>query len=95
MRFFPFQRFTVHGNSMLPKLKAGQDVLVWCWFYTPKVGDIVVIKVNGKEMIKRVQKTDDRRIFVVGDNEKESTDSRKFGPINRKQIIGKVIWYQR
>ena len=80
---------------MLPILKPGQDVLVFNWWMLVgiKVGDIVAIKVNGKEMIKRIQKPDDRRIFVIGDNERESTDSRKFGPINKSQIIGKVIWF--
>ncbi|MBI2018185.1 S26 family signal peptidase [Candidatus Daviesbacteria bacterium] len=78
---------------MLPTLKPGQDVLVWCWFYKLKVGDIVAIKINVKEMIKRVrQMSSDRGAFVQGDNEKESTDSRNFGWINKKDIIGKVIW---
>jgi len=77
---------------MLPTLKPGQDVLVWCWFNRYKVGDIVAIKVNGKEMVKRIQTSVDRHIVVRGDNEKESTDSRKFGPIKKEQIIGKVIW---
>lgn len=78
---------------MLPTLKPGQDVLVLCWFYRLKVGDIVAIKVDGKEMIKRVHKVSDRDTYVLGDNEKMSTDSRKFGPIKRSQIVGKVIWY--
>lgn len=87
---------------MLPTLKPGQDVLVWCWFYKLKVGDIVAIKVNGKEMIKRISKfllgdepTSDREkmIYVTGDNGRMSTDSRKFGPIKKEQIIGRVIWY--
>lgn len=90
---------------MLPTLKPGQDVLVLCWVYLwsqPKVGDIVAIKVNGKEMIKRIQKTDDspgeasakrgRRIFVIGENKNMSTDSRKFGWVDKKDITGKVIW---
>lgn len=89
---FPIQRFTVSGNSMLPTLKPGQDVLVWCWFVSPKVGDIVAIRVNNREMIKRIQSCDGRSIFVMGDNQKMSTDSRKFGPIKRSQIIGKIIW---
>ena len=89
---FPLQRFTVYGNSMLPTLKPGRDVLVWCWFINPKVGDLVAIKVNGKEMVKRVRQiSSDRRIFVEGDNKKMSTDSRKFGWIDRKNLLGKVI----
>lgn len=85
---------------MLPTLKQGQDVLVLCWprfnrgwFLKLKVGDIVAIKVNGKEMIKRIHYCNDRIINVLGDNEKESTDSRKFGPIKKEQTIGKVVWY--
>lgn len=89
----PISKFTVSGNSMLPTLKEGQDVLSFNWAYLgkkPKVGDIVVIKQDGKEMVKRVQKVDGRRIFVEGDNKEESTDSRYFGPISRDQIVGKV-----
>lgn len=88
---------------MLPTLKSGQDVLIWCWFNSYKVGDIVVIQKNGKEMVKRVQKVYDpaspklrgasREYFVQGDNEQESTDSRHFGPIKKTEIVGKVIWY--
>lgn len=103
MSIFPIQRFTVSGSSMLPTLKPGQDILVLCWFYKPKAGDIVAIKVNGKEMVKRVRHMSSgplrlvgdeasRGTFVQGDNEKESTDSRNFGWINKKDIIGKVIW---
>ncbi len=78
---------------MLPTLKPGQDILVWCWFYKLKVGDLVAIKVNGKEMVKRIESFNGRGIFVSGDNESGSTDSRTFGPIKKNQIIGKVIWY--
>lgn len=76
---------------MLPTLKPGQDILVWCWFNKYRVGDIVVIKKNGKEMVKRISKIDDRRIFVMGDNERMSTDSRSFGWIDKKDISGKLI----
>lgn len=91
---FPVSRFTVHGNSMLPYLRAGQDVISFNWAYLgkkPKVGDIVVIKQNGKEMVKRVQSLNGCFIFVAGDNDKESTDSRHFGTINLDQIVGKVM----
>lgn len=80
---------------MLPTLKPGTDVLVWCWFFTLKVGDLVAIKYQGKEIIKRIHYILDREYNVIGDNKKESTDSRKFGWIDRKEIIGKVIFYQK
>ena len=88
----PISRFTINGKSMLPTLQPGQNVLSVNWFYKPKVGEIVVVEVNGKEMVKRVQKVDGRHIFVEGDNKEESTDSRYFGPISRDQIKGKVIY---
>ena len=80
---------------MLPTLKPGQDVLVLCWFYKLKVGDLVAFKNNGKVMVKRIHLYHGRSISVLGDNQKESTDSRTFGSIKKSQIIGKVIWYQR
>lgn len=89
----PVRRFTVYGNSMLPTLKPGQDILVWCWFLRLQVGDLVVFRKDIKDMVKRVEKIRHSEIFCQGDNEKESTDSRHFGWIKRKEIIGKVIFY--
>lgn len=94
MKLFPISRFTVYGNSMLPTLKPGQDVLVFNWAYLfsqPKIGDMVVIKHDGRKMIKRVQNISDQELFVEGDNKKESTDSRNFGPIDKSEIVGKVV----
>lgn len=80
---------------MLPTLKEGQEVLSFNWWRLVgvKVGDMVVVKVNGKELVKRVQKVLDREVIVYGDNKKDSLDSRKFGAIKKEQIMGKVIWY--
>ncbi len=90
----PIKRFTVHGNSMFPTLKPGQNVLCFTWAYIfgrPKIGDIVVIRKNGKNMVKRIQKVQDRKYFVQGDNRKESTDSRNFGLVGKPEIVGKVV----
>lgn len=95
MKLFPFSRFIVLGNSMFPTLIPGQSVLVYKWAYIfskPKIGDIVVIKHNGKEIIKRIKKVLNGGIFVRGDNIDASTDSRNFGFINKTDIIGKVIF---
>ncbi len=64
----------------------------WAYLFSePKIGEIVVIRHNGQEMIKRIHKVNDYSIYVTGDNEKESTDSKNFGPIGRSEIVGKVI----
>ena len=78
---------------MLPTLKPKQDILIWCWFNKYRVGDIVAIHMNGRDIIKRVEKIRKSEYFVAGDNKKESTDSRKFGWIEKEKIIGKAIFY--
>ncbi len=81
---------------MFPTLKPNQDILSFNWAYfrrKPQVGDIVIVKVKGREIVKRVTKILDGEFWIEGDNKKMSTDSESFGPISRTQIIGKVIWY--
>ncbi|OGE14161.1 hypothetical protein A3F00_05270 [Candidatus Daviesbacteria bacterium RIFCSPHIGHO2_12_FULL_37_11] len=90
---------------MMPTLHPGQELLSFNWVYLGKklkVGDIVVIKQDRKEMVKRIQRIDDssgealakqgRHIFVVGDNQSKSIDSRHFGLISMDQIVGKIVY---
>ena len=64
------------------------------WFGKPKVGDIIVLR-RETYIIKRIKKinlsVDGERFFVEGDNKSSSTDSRNFGWISKKEILGKVI----
>ena len=76
---------------MLPTLKPGDTILVWR-FSKPKVGDIVVAYPKGVPIIKRVEKTKNGQLFLVGDNPQKSTDSRQFGWVDRKQILGLVLF---
>lgn len=81
---------------MFPALKPGQDILVFKWAYffsQPKIGDIVVIRKDGKDLVKRIHNISGQEYFVQGDNQKESTDSRTFGTIKKSQITGKVVWH--
>jgi len=77
---------------MLPNYKQGEKVLVFKSF-SFKINDAIICK-NPKTkriLLKRIVKIRDKKYFVQGDNKKESTDSRDFGFLERKDIIGKVI----
>ena len=86
---------------MLPNLHEGDAVLVNRLSYLlhePKANNIVALKDprDGKTLIKRIVKIDSAKqnteYFVLGDNPRESTDSRTFGWIKKKDIIGKVVY---
>lgn len=90
---FPLLKFQIKGNSMAPALKEDDVVLVNRLSYflsKPKIGDAVVLK-RKKFVIKRIAGIKEKKVFVIGDNEKESTDSRSFGWINKEEIVGKVM----
>lgn len=78
---------------MFPTFREDDAVLVNRLSYflsKPKIGDLIVLK-RGQYMIKRIEKIRENEFFVVGDNKKESTDSREFGWVSKKEIVGKVI----
>ncbi len=83
---------------MFPLLKTGDEVLVNARAYRkkrPAIGDIVLAlhpKRPEFPMIKRITAVlDNDHYFLRGDNAKQSTDSRDFGAVTGKQIIGNVI----
>lgn len=76
---------------MEPALRPGQIILASGLFkYHP--GDVVVLAHDGLEKIKRLEKLDDDKMFIVGDNPAASTDSRSFGWIPQSAVIARVIW---
>ncbi len=83
--------YKVSGHSMMPTLNPGDRVFVSSisyFFSKPKVGDIILLKHNDKIMVKRIKKFDNKKIIVAGDN---SSDSLKIEPIEKKEILSKVI----
>ena len=92
------QILKVTGESLSPFFLEGDFVVVSKIPFVLrkiKAGDVVVFRhpVYGT-MIKKVEhiSPDGEEIFVLGTHP-ESTDSRQFGPLRRRQLIGKVIWH--
>ena len=89
------KRFKVIGESMVPALKNGQQVIaekLSYLFLNPKIDDIVILKnPDNINIIKRVTKKEGNNYFVEGDNGDESSDSRNFGPVQKNKILAKVI----
>lgn len=91
------RRFRVTGNSMLPLLKPGEEVLIDPTAYRhqrPQPGQIVVAQHPYQPTIRLVKRItavmEDNQYMLVGDNPTESTDSRIFGPVTDRHIIGRV-----
>jgi nickel-type superoxide dismutase maturation protease len=93
-----FKLLKVSGSSLWPLYQDGDYVLV-----APPVlsggirrGDVLVFRHPAYDiMIKLVERIlPGGQLFVVGAHE-QSIDSREFGPISRKAVIGKVIWHIR
>lgn len=82
----------VKGHSMLPILPPGILVYGWQWFSKLKPGDIIIFLHNGKEKIKRIKMIENNKLFVIGDHEGGSTDSRDFGWLEVDSVIAKIIW---
>lgn len=91
--FFGFLK--VEGHSMLPFLKPQSIVLVSSvpyFFSKPKVGDVVACEINEKVFLKRVKSILKEQYYLEGDNKNDSIDSRSFGSVVKKNIVGKVIF---
>jgi nickel-type superoxide dismutase maturation protease len=91
----PLMKFKVVGHSMEPVIKNGGTVLVsnlFYWFKKPSIGDIVAFRDTGKILIKRIKRIQGSKYFLTGDNQKDSIDSRQFGLISKREIIGKVFY---
>lgn len=81
---------------MTPSVVDGQQVVVNKLAFkikNPQVGDVVVVQHphHNTLLLKRITSAQNNAYFVEGDNPAHSTDSKNFGALSKKQIIGKVI----
>ena len=90
------RRFRVVGASMLPTLRAGEEVLLDTHAYdhvAPQVGDIVVAyhpEQPDLKIIKRVGEVMENGLFLSSDNPSAGNDSRQFGVVGMDKVVGRV-----
>jgi signal peptidase I len=85
---------------MEPAFQAGDRLIVNRYAYlrrAPRLGEIIVFRDpehHGRWLLKRVARPPEATIahgvYVLGDNARESRDSRQFGAIDPSAVIGKV-----
>ncbi len=98
----PLARYAVEGASMEPAYRAGDRVLVNRLAYRrwrPAPGDVVVLRDPeraGHFLLKRVasfpphEPSVSDEVYVLGDNDADSRDSRRFGAVPRAAIVGRA-----
>jgi signal peptidase I len=93
-----FRLLRVSGNSLLPVYQDGDFVLVSKipYLFGPiSQGDVIAFRqATYGTMIKKVQRVmPDKGELVVTGTQENSVDSRRFGPIAQRDVLGKVIWH--
>lgn len=82
----------VVGHSMVPVLPPGIHVYGWRWYKELKPGQVVIFEHEGREKIKRIDQIKNNKIYVLGDHEDSSADSRHFGWLDLDSVVAIVIW---
>jgi nickel-type superoxide dismutase maturation protease len=92
---WPLRLVLVQGPSMAPALRHGDRLVVWLRppRRTPSVGRIVVVSLPDRPLsVKRLTAVEgESRIWVEGDNEFASTDSRQLGWLPATFLDGVVL----
>jgi mitochondrial inner membrane protease subunit 1 len=88
------RRVSVSGDSMVPALQDGDRLLVGPRFGV-QPGAIVAIRdprSSGRLLVKRVHRRGADWVDVRGDNDRGSTDSRHFGPLPLRLVVGRIVY---
>ena len=87
-------RVEVAGLSMAPTLQPGDRLVVWRTT-SVRPGDIVAAsdpRQPERTVLKRVMSVHPDGVFLLGDNPGQSTDSRQFGNVPIKSLLGKAVY---
>jgi nickel-type superoxide dismutase maturation protease len=88
------RRVEVSGASMRPTLEPGDRLLVLAWRRI-RAGDLVALpdpRQPTRTLVKRVGRVDGASLTVLGDDPTVSTDSRSFGPVPRRTVLGRAVY---
>jgi nickel-type superoxide dismutase maturation protease len=103
---WPVARFLVQDTSMRPTLQPGDRLMVWQWTWLrgPRRGDLVVARdpeLPGLHLVKRVAAGPGEPFagmagvdgfVLLGDDPSSSRDSRTFGRVPSRCIVGRVVY---
>jgi nickel-type superoxide dismutase maturation protease len=87
------RRVVVEGRSMEPTLAPGDRLLVRRTRHV-HAGDVIAVRDprdSRRVLVKRVGAVLDEGIVLRGDNPSASTDSRSFGPVPARSVLGRVV----
>ncbi len=87
----------INGNSMSPEIQEGDFVVIYHIPFLKRfnLGDRIIFRhpIYGV-LIKTIKQIDwENKLFWVAGESPHSLNSQKIGPIEAKQIFGKVIWH--
>lgn len=80
----------VYGRSMKPTLHSG-DTVLFGRLGLLREGSVVLARVQGREVVKRISHVGGSHVRLAGDNPSESTDSRHYGSVNKSDILGSMM----
>src|SRR5438067_13916193 len=93
MKHWPLRRVQVFGDSMRPALEAGDRLLVVRAGHL-RAGDVVAVadpRQPTRTVVKRIAGVGPEGVTVLGDNPAASSDSRTYGPVPHRLVLGRAV----